>query len=161
MQIPVQSTFMHYTWQCSTENSSTIWGLCIPVAGLLNGRAALLWHGKAGIYIEYLLFPQPPCQRRAALWFSPWTTSLDLLQSAVTSCSYHFPWMLLCFLACSFKSPWSVYILAYCKALWSKSGYASEYAQIRTMLKKLTVTFEFAPCRFAIINAMWSQITCL
>jgi len=115
MQIHVQTTeylhAVHLTMFYWKLNSSTIWGLCIPVAGLLNGRAALLWHGKAGIYIEYLLFPQPPCQRRAALWFSPWTTSLDLLQSAVTACSYRFPWMLLCFLACSLRSPWPVYIL--------------------------------------------------
>ena len=158
----LQSTFMQYTWQCSTENwTAPLYG---DYAFLLQGywMAGQLSFGMERLeFTSNIYCSQPSCQRRAALWFSPWTTSLDLLQSAVTSCSYHFPWMLLCFLACSFKSPWSVYILAYCKALWSKSGYASEYAQIRTMLKKLTVTFEFAPCRFAIINAMWSQITCL
>ena len=83
MQIPVQSTFMHYTWQCSTENSSTIWGLCIPVAGLLNGRAALLWHGKAGIYIEYLLFTvfmqEESCTVILTLNYFTWSSHPELL----------------------------------------------------------------------------------
>jgi hypothetical protein len=48
---------------------TNIWTMCMLIAGLMNGRAALLWQGKAGgiPLIDYSFIPQNSCQRRAAL----------------------------------------------------------------------------------------------
>jgi hypothetical protein len=108
------------TRQWSTENTTSIWKMCVLFAGLTNGRATLLWHWQEKARNCSCLSVAPSCQRRAALWFSPWASSFS-------SPTVSLPHILLCFHGLCY---------IYHKPLHSKPGYPPECARTRTMFQK-------------------------